>query len=42
LRYLLPEEYYKMVKEEDKILKNPTEITYKLNKNKTKYRTKLC
>jgi len=42
LKYLLPEEYYKMVKEEDEILKNPIEITYKLKGDKTEYKNKLC
>ena len=42
MKCLLPEEFDKLVKEEEKILKNPTEITYKLKGNKTEYKNKLC
>jgi len=37
MRCVLPEEFDKLVKEEDKILKNATEVTYKLKENKTEY-----
>ncbi len=38
MRCLLPEEFEKLVKEEDKILKNATEITYKLKEDNTDYK----
>ncbi len=37
MRCLLPEEFDKLVKEEDKILKNATEVSYKLKEDKTEY-----
>ena len=37
MRCLLPEEFEKLVKEEDKILKNATEVTYKLKEDSEKY-----
>ena len=38
MRCLLPEEFDKLVKEEDKILKNATEVSYKLKEDKEGYK----
>ncbi len=38
MRCLLPEEFDKLVKEEDKILKNATEVSYKLKEDKSEYK----
>lgn len=37
MRCLLPEEFEKLVKEEDKILQNSTEVTYKFKEDKEEY-----